>query len=60
MVHSLYIFIITLSSHNKGKCNTISNGFASAAIIINSAKDLFKALVASLAPFLIYLTVEQF
>ena len=44
---------ITLSSHNNGKCNTISNGVVSAAITINSAIPLFNVLVASLAPFLI-------
>ena len=40
------------SSHKMGKCNTISNGLASAAMIISSVIPLFKVLVASLAPFL--------
>lgn len=42
-------------SHKMGKCKTISNGLASAAIIIRSVIPLFKVLVASLAPFLICL-----
>ena len=40
------------SSHKMGKCNTIYNGLASAAMIISSVIPLFKVLVASLAPFL--------
>ena len=44
---------ITFYSHKIGKCNTISSGLASAAIIINSVIPRFKVLVASLAPFLI-------
>ncbi len=38
-----------------GRCNTISSGLASAAMMINSVIPLFKVLVASLAPFLICL-----
>lgn len=41
-----------LSSHNKGRCNIISSGSASAAITIISTKPLFKTLVDSFAPFL--------
>jgi hypothetical protein len=43
-------------SHKIGKCNTISNGLASAAIIINSVIPLFKVFVASFAPFFICLS----
>jgi hypothetical protein len=35
-----------LSSHNKGKCNRISRGSASAAMIMSSAMPRFNALVA--------------
>ena len=45
----------TLSSHSKGRCNTISKGVESAAITINSLIPLFKVLVASFAPFLTYM-----
>lgn len=38
-----------------GRCNTISSGVASAAIIINYVIALFNVFVASLAPFLICL-----
>jgi hypothetical protein len=44
-----------LSSHSKGKCKTISKGSASAANIIKSLCPLFKVLVASFAPFFIFL-----
>lgn len=47
------IKLFTFYSQRMGRCNTISNGLASAAIIINSVIPLFKVLVASLAPFLI-------
>lgn len=40
-----------LSSHNKGRCNKISIGSVSAAMMMNSEIPLFKVLVASLAPF---------
>lgn len=40
-----------LSSHNKGKCNKISIGSVSAAMMMNSEIPLFKVLVVSLAPF---------
>ena len=43
-----------LSSHNKGKCMTISIGSVSAAIMMTLAIPLFKAFVASLAPFFNY------
>lgn len=36
----------TLSSQSKGRCSKISNGTASAAMTITSAKPLFKVLVA--------------
>ena len=45
----------TNTDNNNGKCNTISNGVASAAMMINSLIPLFKVLVASFAPFLTYL-----
>ena len=44
-----------MSSHNRGKCKTISNGSASAAKIISSLCPLLRVLVASFAPFLIFL-----
>ena len=41
----------TFSSHNKGRCKTISKGSVSAAIIINSDISRFRDLVVSFAPF---------
>ena len=49
-----------MSSHRSGKCNKISNGSASAAMIINSLIPLFSVLVASLAPFLIYFKLAAY
>ena len=49
-----YIFIFTLSSHNKGRCNRTSYGVVSAANIISSDIPRFSVFVDSLAPFLIY------
>ena len=43
-----------LSSHNKGKCKTISNGLTSAAITIKSLIPLLRVLVDSFAPFFIF------
>ena len=37
----------TLSSHSKGRCSRISSGSVSAAITMNSAIPLFRALVAT-------------
>jgi len=37
---------ITLSSHNNGRCNRISSGSASAAMMMSSAMPRFNALVA--------------
>ena len=45
-----------LSSHNKGKCKTISSGLTSAAMTIKSLIPRFKVFVASLAPFFIFLS----
>jgi hypothetical protein len=56
MGHSIeLIIIITLSSQRRGRCKTISKGSVSAAMTINSDCPLFKVLVASFAPFLIFL-----
>ncbi len=46
----------TFYSQRMGKCNTISSGLASAAMMISSVIPLFNVLVASLAPFLICLS----
>jgi hypothetical protein len=46
---------LTLSSHKRGKWRTISKGSASAAKTINSDNPLLRVLVASFAPFLIFL-----
>ena len=43
--------LMILSSHNNGKCKTISNGSVSAAITMNSLIPRFKVFVASFAPF---------
>lgn len=45
--------MVTFYSQRIGRWRTISNGVASAAIMISSVMALFKVLVASLAPFFI-------
>ena len=48
-----------LSSHSNGKCNKISNGSASAAMTINSARPRFKAFVAGQEESLRNLTISS-
>lgn len=45
----------TFYSQRMGRCNTISRGLASAAMMMSSVIPLLRVLVASLAPFLICL-----
>ena len=47
-----------MSSQRSGKWRIISTGSVSAAIIISSEIPLFRVLVASLAPFFIYLRLN--